>query len=134
MNTFHAVNLSSINFQFECHWVNVNTVEIFNTVYSFYYKVLHLYGEYYPCRDSQVDVAMCPGDKRPLFHGYKKKVSDPKTNLKHDCFIEFVNITVYEIFFFFVQLRGLKMFAASSLKIRPCSECFHNSTGSQKLP
>ena len=66
-----------------------------HTVYSLYYEIWYLYDEYYPCQDSQADVAMCPGDKRPLFHGYKK-ISDPKTNLKHDCFIEFVNITVYE--------------------------------------
>ena len=58
---------------FECHWVNANTIEIFNTVDNLYYEIWYLCGEYYPCRDSPADVAMCPGDKRPLFHGYKEK-------------------------------------------------------------
>ena len=41
-----------------------------------------------------------PGITDPYSTGIKK-ISDPKTNLKHDCFIEFVYITVYEIFFLF---------------------------------
>ena len=43
-----------------------------------------------------------PGITDPYFTGIKK-ITDPKTNLKHDCFIEFVNITVYEIFFCLVK-------------------------------